>query len=104
MALRKYNGQLYQSSTSALELSTPDEGFSFRLQTWEDLKLEYGAESKIANNHDGSVGGYTSDLIKTSAGVKMRLDEWYALTEAWFNAVGPSPKFLQTIFIATITV
>ncbi len=76
MSNRTYNGQLYQSATSAVTFSTLDGLFSFRFQTWEDLKLKLGAESKLANNTDGSIAGYTTEFAKSSAGMKCRLDEW----------------------------
>ena len=94
---RLYNGQLLQAATTEVRLSTP-EGFDFLLKTWEDLKLEYGAESKLVNNTDGSPAGYTTEPVVTSAGIKMRLEEWNALVLQHSQQV-PDRGILQTVFI-----
>lgn len=100
MATRRYNGQLYQAATSEFSLWTLD-GFDFRLQTWEDLKLEYGAESKLVNNADGSPAGYTTEHVKTSASVKLRLDEMQEI-EDQAAIVFPDMGILQVVFDFTV--
>lgn len=105
MSQRLYQGQLFQTQTTEARLTTPDGLIDFRLQTWEDLKLEYGAEGKIVNNTDGSIGGYVTDVVKTSGGIKMRRDEADALEDAVFAAYNPASTglgFLQIVFGLTV--
>ncbi len=101
MAIRNYQGQEYQASTTVLALSDPSSGFDFPLNTWEDLKLEYGAESKIVNDADGSIGGYTTDMVKTAGALKLRRSEFWALQKAW-NDSGAILKLLQKVFLLTV--
>lgn len=101
MANRTYQGQLYQAATTEFRLSTP-EGFDFRLQTWQDLKIEYGSDKKMANNADGSPGGYTADVVKATGGIKLRLEEWYALQTAWLQ-FDPTVAILQQLFGFSVT-
>jgi hypothetical protein len=98
---RTYNGQLLQTQTSSLNLHDPDSGFSFDLQTWEDLKLEYGAESKVANNTDGSIGGYTTDPVKTAGNIKIRREEFHAIQDAVAAQI-TDRALLQVVFVATV--
>ncbi len=101
MALRTYNGQLYQTATTAFRLNTP-EGFDYLLKTWEELKTDYGSEKKLANNTDGSIAGFTADVVKTSGGMKVRLEEWYALQTAWLQ-FDPTTAILQQVFSFSVT-
>lgn len=93
---RTYQGQLYQTATAQFTITT-ETGFSYTFKTWEELKLDYGAESKIANNTDGSIAGFTTDPVKTSAGVKIRLDEWDDVIDAW-TTFNKTTRFLQQVF------
>lgn len=100
MADRRYNGQLYQSATTEVRFTT-DDGFDFKFNTWEDLKLEYGADGKVVNNSDGSIGGWVSDVVKTAGNLKIRLDEWYAFEEA-VAAQYPDLGALQIVFNVSV--
>jgi hypothetical protein len=84
MATRSYNGQEYQSATCEVSLTTPD-GFEFRLQTWQDLKLKIGRKKKVTNRADATIDGWTSELVATEAGGKIRKSEWDKLVDALYT-------------------
>jgi hypothetical protein len=100
MATRSYNGQLYQSATTELKFVTA-EGFDWTWKTWEDAKFKIGRKKKIVNDQDGTVGGFTAEVVTTDSSMKVRKDEWDAFVDA-FQDYYDDAELDEVLFTASV--